>query len=323
MVVDSIVIVRDDGLGDRNPRFAIGTGRWVLAHGGLEGFDGVDVDVSVTQYAQYAGGRVTGERIASADRTISAIGLGEPASLRSEAERFFADGAGYEVHVTSGERRRMSLARSMGARLATDNATGHQLLEWTFLSPDPLWLDEDERGFDIAEASGCLGFPFMSLSTPFAIQPQGDEPGGGEAGLRASGDGGWTEPIVAGFVCGVLSHRIDLTNEGSSDAYPRFVIAATGHVSRPSIAIYNAAGDDVCHFGVETDMEEGDELVIDFSARPTRIELNGSNVSHLASAGSTLAVGIAPGAYSLEWSAGDGDAAMSVRPFIRDRYSTI
>lgn len=328
MLLDTILVVRDDGLGDGNPSFLLdgspGAGGWLIRHEGLDGFDGVDIDISTQDYAQYDGARLTGERAAAADRTISGIGIGVPGELRSQAERFFVPGRDYEVHVSSAGRRRFARARHMGLRLATDNATGHQLLEWTFLAPDPYWLDEDARGYDVAEAQGRFGFPFMSLAAPYVLEAQGDE---GEAGPGPAGAEPESEEVIdylaAGFVAGVLSHRIEMSNEGSATAYPAFAIEATGEVKNPRIAVYGAGGEAVCTFGVAVTMQDGDELVIDFSARPTSIALNGRNVSNMATAGSTLATGIEPGDFTLEWDADSGDAAMSVRPTIRDRFVTI
>lgn len=321
MNLESITVVRDDGLGENNPKFLFGARPWLVAYEGLDGFDGLDADISTQPYAQYDGARVTGERTAAVDRTVSGIGLGEPGDLRAQAERFFIGGRDYEVHVACDGRKRFAKARHMGLRLATDNATGHQLIEWTFLSADPYWLDEDERGFDIAEASRKRGFPFVSWTARVAPEPEADEgeDGPGPAALAESP----VEKHVRGFVAGVISHRIRMTNDGGATAYPRFVITATGAVENPRVAIYDESGASVCSFGVSVTLGAGDELVIDFSARPTSITLNGENVSYRATPGSTLATGIEPGDFVLEWNADSGDAAMSVRPYVRDRYVTI
>lgn len=308
--IDSITVERDDGRS-----LVIGpSSRWRLAFGGLDGFDGLDREISVRDYAQYDGARETGARVPAKDRTVSAIGLGEPASLRAEAEAFFVAGRSYTVHVEAEGRRRMSRAEHYGLHLATDNATGHQLLDWTFMSLDPYWLGEDERGYDVAEAVGGFGFPFMSLAEPWELPAQ--------LASADAGDGA-IDYLIGGFVAGVLSHRVEMRNEGGATAYPRFVISATGEVVRPSVAVYDSDGDEVCRFGVAVTLEAGDELVIDFSARPTTIALNGVNVSNMALPGSTLATGIEPGTFELEWSAESGDAAMSVKPYIRDRFVTI
>lgn len=322
MRLDNITVIRDDGLGDGNPRFRLSAlGPWFIAYNGLDGFDGLDVDISTQNYAQYDGGRVTGERVAAVDRTVSGIGIGDPSEMRRQAERFFRFGTDFEVHVESGDRRRFCRARQMGLRLATDNATGHQLIEWTFLATDPYWLDEDERGFDIAEASRKRGFPFVSWMHRVAPEPEADEveDGPGPAELAESP----VEKHVRGFVAGVISHRIRMTNDGGATAYPRFVITATDAVENPRVAIYDESGASVCSFGVAVTLGAGDELVIDFSARPTSITLNGENVSYRATQGSTLATGIDPGDFVLEWNADSGDAAMSVRPYVRDRFVTI
>lgn len=316
MHLDGITVVRDDGMGESNPRFLFGagSGAWRIVYEGLDGFDGLDVDIATQDYAQFDGARVTGERTAAKDRTVSALGLGDPAELRRQAETFFIPGRSYTVHVEAGERRRYAAARHYGIRIATDNMRGGQLIEWTFLCPDPYWLDEDAREYDVAEADGGFGFPFMSLSDPWELEvPESDKSDAGDA----------IDYLIDGFVVGVISHKIEMRNDGSATAYPSFAIEASAEVENPRVAIYDAAGNVVCQFGVAVTMEAGDLLVIDFSARPTTITLNGANVSNMATAGSTLASGIEPGDFVLEWYADGGDAAMSVVPTIRDRYVTV
>ena len=77
-----------------------------------------------------------------------------------------------------------------------------------------------------------------------------------------------------------------------------------------------------CAVEMALTMRAGDELVIDFAARPTSVALNGANASNLVKPGSTLAAGIEVGDFALTWSAKSGDAAMSVEPSIRERYTS-
>lgn len=310
MRIDRIVVIRDDGRGDLNPTFVVGEGPWRILNEGLDGFDGLDHDLATQDYAQYDGGWLTGERVAAKDRTLTAVAVGDPAALRSEAERFFVSGREYEVHVEASGRRRFCRARHYGFHMATDNARRSQTIEWTFLALDPYWLGEDERRFDVAEAVGAFGFPFMSLESAWKLPTDGS--------VETEVD-----CIVEGFVASVLEHEIAMENNGSGTAYPRFDMVASGEVVNPSISIVDSSGSEVCVFGVELTMKAGDELVFDFSSRPTSITLNGENVSNKAVPGSTLASGIAPGDFTLVWSADSGDAALSVRPTIRERFEAI
>ena len=254
----------------------IGEGTWRLEREGLENFDGLSHSVTTQDYAQYDGAYLKGERTGTVDRTIQAFAVGDVAALRSEAESFFIPGRPYEVHVESEGRSRYAVGRQYAFRMAVDNRRRVQRITWTFLALDPMWYGEDERRFDVAEAKGKRGFPFVSFLRRVAPEPEADEGlvGAGLAGAASQSDPA-PEKHVKGFVAGVLSNRI------------------------------------------------GDELVIDFSARPTTIALNGENVSHLVTAGSTLATGIDVGTFYLGWSADSGDAALSVRPSIRERYLAI
>lgn len=304
----SIVVVRDDGKGEDNPRFDFGGGTWRIAYEGLEGFEGVDYELSTGDYAQYDGSYLVGERSPSKDRTISALGLGDPAELRAQAEAFFIPRREYEVHVSAAGRMRFCRARQYAFALKVDNMTGAQLLDWTFLALDPYWMSEDSKTFDIAEASRKFGFPFVSYAERVAPEPE----------ARSS-----QERHVDGFAAGVLYSRVQMSNSGSAAAYPTFVITASGKVANPRVTVEDGSGDVVCEVGFDLEMDAGDRIVVDFSKRPTSIELNGQNISQLTTSGSTLAAGIEVGDFALTWSADSGDAALSVVPTIRERYATI
>lgn len=306
-----ITIVRLDGLGEQNPRFRVGEGRWHLERDGLEGFDGVPHEVSTQDYAQYDGAYLMGERSGTVDRTIACAAIGDVAELRAEAEAFFVPGHEYEVHVSAEGRGRYFTGRQYAFSLTVDNRRRAQRLSWTCLSLDPMLLGEDDKRFDIAEAEGRRGFPFVSCVERYAPEP--------EAARRAAG-----EPAhVMGYVVGVLSQEIRMENRGDAVAYPRFEISATGEVVRPSLSILDATGEVVSTFGVDVTMRAGDLLVVDFSARPTTVELNGENALNRVTSGSTLATGIGIGTFRLRWSAERGDASLHIEPTIRERYVTI
>lgn len=317
-----ITIVRQDGRGDDNPRFAIDGITWRLERDGLENFDGMEHTVSTGEYAQYDGDYLLAERSPSIDRTIQAAAVGDVAALRSQAERFFVPGREYEVHVEAEGRRRFSRGRQYAFRLAVDNRRRVQRLTWTFLSLDPMWLSESENRFDIAEAARTFAFPFVSFARAVGPVPQAREADALSGGVPNVG-GVDPECHMAGFVAGKVQRRIDLSNDGDAVCYPRFDISATGTVVNPLITVADEGGSVVCSIGVEVELGPGDELVVDFSARPTTIELNGENVSHLVTPGSTLAAGIDIGDYAVEWTAESGDAAIQIRPSIRERYTTI
>lgn len=317
-----ITIVRQDGRGDENPRFAIDGTTWRLERDGLENFDGMEHTVSTGEYAQYDGDYLLAERSPSIDRTIQAAAVGDVASLRSQAERFFVPGHEYEVHVEAEGRRRFSRGRQYAFRLTVDNRRRVQRLTWTFLALDPMWLSEDESRFDIAEAVPMLAFPFVSFARAVGPVPQARE-GAAESGEVPNVGGIDPECHMAGLVVGKVQRRIDLTNDGDATCYPRFDVSATGSVRNPLITVSDEGGSVVCSIGVEVDLKAGDELVIDFSSRPTTVELNGGNVSHLVTSGSTLAAGIGIGDYAVEWTAESGDAAIQIRPSIRERYTVI
>lgn len=309
-----IVIEREDGLGADNPRFVVNgeDRRWLVPSDGLEGFGGVEYSVTTEEYAQYDGAYLLAERVPARDRTITAEAQFGRAEARDEARAFFIPRREYVVHCTYLGRTTRAVGRQYAFDLSTDNVWGRQTLTWTFLALDPFWASEADRSFDLAEATPRRGFPFCSYATRVAPEPAA-------AAARAAAP---VERHVAGFVVGVLSRKIPMTNAGDVTAYPRFEVTASGDVAKPLLTIYDSAGAEVSHVGLDLTLRAGDRLVIDFSARPTSVELNGQNVANRITVGSALATGIEVGDFSLGWSAESGDAALSVRPSIRERYTS-
>ena len=255
-----ITIVRDDGLGELNPRFLIDGRRWRLERDGLENFDRVEYSVSTQEYAQYDGAYLMSERSPAIDRTICAACVGEDiAAMREEAESFFIPARSYEVHVEAEGRRRWFAGRQYAFALTVDNLRNAQRLAWTVLALDPMLLSEDEKRFDLAEAAGHRGFPF-----PLLHRLRGALARGG-SGRRARGRGAHAR--IRG---GRALARDPDGDRGDAPAYPRFEISASGEVEDPSVLIRDARGTVVAQFGVSLTMEAGDLLVVDFSARPYR-----------------------------------------------------
>lgn len=299
-----ITVIRDDGLGDLNPRFTFDQDRWRIPSDGLEGFGGVEYDLSTQAYAQYDGSYLKRESIPEADRTITADAWFDPREARAEATAFFIPRRSYEVHCTYMGRTRWFSGRQYAFEVSTGNVWGIVQITWTCLALEPMWLSEDEKRFDIAEARGRRGFPFLSFAAPAA--KSGSNPA-----------------HIGGFVVGFIQRTIRMENNGNSTAYPLFEVSASSKVVDPRIEVRDSTGALACEVEVGVEMEAGDVLVIDFAQRPTSIMLNGANASHLVKPGSTLASGIEVGEFSISWSAASGDAAMSVKPSIRERYTSV
>lgn len=310
----SVTIERDDGLGALNPVFAIDGKPWRLVRDGLDGFDGMRSEVSSSSYAQYDGAMVTASRFDPIDRSIRFAAPGDPDDLRKSVRSFFRPRAEYIVHVEAGAVPLIARGVYYDLSIATDNLTRAQTAEFTVLcSEQPMLMSEDEKRFDIAEAVGHFGFPFRSFKAARWTRSVSTE-------SRASGT---EQNHIRGMVCGLRSSRIEMVNGGDADAYPRFDVYASGNVVDPLVTVEDASGEEVCRFGVKLTMRAGDVLTVDFSARPTAMVLNGKNVSHLATPDSTLAAGIRVGRFVVGWSAKSSDAALSIKPSIRERYTAI
>lgn len=296
-----IEIERDDGLGEGNPRLTADGTRWRVEVGGLENFGGVSYELSTQAYAQYDGSLLMSERTPEQDRTMVLSARFDAAEARDEAMAFFIPHREYTVRCALLGRVRHFIGRQYALEVDLGSLSLPTRVTWTCLSTQPFWLSEDEHGYDLAEAQGKRGFPFVSFTE--------------------ASDG---EPACAlGYVVGVISHATKLVNGGHVPTYPRFTISASGSVRNPSVRVTDATGAAVLDVTVLTDLASGDELVLDFESRPTAIELNGRNVSHLVKPGSTLAASIGVGRYDVEWSAESGDASMRVVPSIRERYTGV
>lgn len=304
----TIEIERDDGLGEDNPRLRADGARWRVQVGGLENFGGISYEVSTQAYAQYDGSLVMRERTPEQDRTMVLAARFDPAEARDEAMGFFIPHREYTVRCTLLGRTRHFKGRQYALDVELGSLALPTTVTWTCLSEQPFWLSDDEHGYDLAEAQRRRGFPFVSLADRVAPSPQ----------ARASAAG-----HVAGFVVGIVSHATRLVNGGHVPTYPRFTISASGTVENPAIRVRDGSGGVVLDVTVLTSLRDGDGLVLDFESRPTSIELNGENVSHLVKPGSTLAASIGVGRYDVEWSAESGDASMQVVPSIRERYTGI
>lgn len=303
-----IEIEREDGLGEDNPKLVADGRRWRVLVGGLENFGGVSYEVSTQAYAQYDGSLVMRERTPEQDRTMVIEARFDPSEARDEAMSFFIPHREYTVRCTLLGRTRHFKGRQYALSVALGSLSLPTSVTWTCLSEQPFWLSEDEHGYDLAQAQGRRGFPFVSFNQRVAPAPQ----------VKSA-----SMAHVAGFVVGIVSHATRLVNGGHVPTYPRFTISAVGTVKNPSVTVRDGSGQTVLDVTVLTSLQDGDELVLDFESRPTSIELNGGNVSHLVEPGSTLAASIGVGEYDVEWSAEAGDASMRVVPSIRERYTGI
>ena len=310
----TIEIERDDNLGENNPKLVADGRRWRVEVGGLENFGGLSYEVSTQPYAQYEGSRVMRERTPEQDRTMVLTARFDPAEARDEAMAFFIPHRTYTVRCSVLGRTRHFVGVQYALSVDLGSLALPTRVTWTCLSAQPFWLSEDEHGYDIAEAQGRRGFPFVSLVD--RVPPP--QPSINEVNEAES------QPYhVEGFVVGVISHATRLVNAGHVPTYPRFVITASGNVTNPHIQVDDASGKTAMDVTVLVDMVEGDVLVIDFESRPTAIELNGNNISHLVKPGGTLAASIGVGAYDVSWSAEAGDVSMQVVPSIRERYTGV
>lgn len=283
-------IVRSDG-----QEFALGVGDWLIPKDGLENWANLPYEVASVEIPSYDGAVVTGKRVSSVDRSISAIAANpkKNAELRARAIRFFNPKFAYEVHLTYQGRTRWCEGEQIGFRCSEGNIYEPVELDWSILCANPYLLSESDFGKDIAEVSPRLGFPFMSFLPP-------------------TGEG-----HNKGFVAGKrqFSQTVEITNDGDVPSGMRFRIVAKGDVVNPQVRI----GDGYVR-AIKT-MREGDSLELDLSSRPPRVLFNGQNGMNLIDRKSSiLSMYIDPGETTIEYDADDGEQYMSVSVFYNKQY---
>ena len=287
-------IVRDDGR-----EFVIDGGDWKLESDGLAGWAELSHEVSTVDNAGYDGATVTSSRVGLSERTVTAVSRqgSDAAAMRAYAVSFFNPKHEFDVHLTYQGRTRWCHGVQSGFSCPTGNVYQRVEITWTLLCPDPFLMSEGDFGKDIAEVVGKYGFPFSSC-------------------VQASG-GAYGHVFSDGFIASKrqFSPIVEITNDGDVDTWCRAVLVASGEVVNPKLT----QGDE--YVRIVTTMEEGDEVVIDFTHRPPTVTLNGENAIHLCDRTSSFTgMRMKPGKVELGYGADSGENMLSVSVFYHERY---
>lgn len=295
MLGDVIVeIIRSDG-----QEFVLGDGDWRIPNDGLENWANLNYNVSTAELPAYDGSVVTSKRVATTDRSISAV-VGSStrnAELRKKAIEFFNPKYTYDVYLTYQGRTRHCKGEQIGFKCSEGNMYEKVKISWTILCPNPFLLSVDDFGEDIAESLPMmLGFPYMSFLPP-------------------------SEGSISGFNRGFIASRkhfsqvVEIKNDGDVPTRMRIVIKAQGEVKNPMVKIDE-------HFirALKT-MQEGDVLDINLQAMPPKVTYNGENALNILDRKSNvMAMKLDVGETYVEYDADDGYGNMMVSLYFNKQY---
>ena len=283
-------IIRDD-----NESLLLDGEDWGIT--GLENWANLSHALSVTENANYDGGLITNNRVASIDRTIEArlkdSRLNE--RMRERILSFFNPKHEYEVHLEYQGMKRYCKGVQYG--FSCDNGNVYQPItfSWTILCTQPYMLSEDNFGKDIANIDGYFGFPFVSLVKSSATQ----------------------HGYQTGFIAGAysFSNVVDIVNDGDVETYLHVVIIANGPVTNPAIH------KDGKYVKILDTLAQDDVVEIDFTKRPPSVTKNGENIINLSDRTSSFTgMQLDVGVNKISYGADDGENNMSVSVYFEKRY---
>lgn len=259
---------------------------------GISGFSDFDGDLTFSDNYFRDGGQTENVRLSGKPRTIK-IAYVKPEENENERQRFkeyFRYNTSYKIYVTYMGQTRWAVGRLYKCQLSEDTQTDRLLkATMTFQFDNPYWLSVDDFGKNIATVVAGAGFP-------------------------------WLCPVNYGCAIGVFtfSKEVELKNNGDSDAYPIIRIKTTGEVINPKVQVNNGF---VRYIGT---MNQGDELVMNFSDIPSTIKLNGVNVIGRCDRTSTFDhMNIERGTNIVSYDADNGSDKMEVYVSFNKQYTMI
>lgn len=290
-----IRVVRSDG---DSMEFGTGTD-WAIESDGLENFANLSYELESSENVTYDGATVTGKRVASIDRTVSATlrDATQNEVMRERLIRFFSPRFSYECHVTYQGRTLWCQGEQYGFRCDSGNVYRPISFTWTMLCPMPYMLSEDDFGQDIANIEPRFGFPLYSCTSAT-----------GEAKGVAN---------QHGFIWSAYSfaRTVEIPNDGDVDTYCRAVMIANGEVTNPQLIKGKK------YVRILDTLKEGDVVEIDFTQRPPTVTKNGENIINKTDRlSSFVGMELSVGVNTIQYDADNGSDALSVAIYYNKRY---
>lgn len=265
---------------------------WRLQKKGLDGFSSFEAKMSVVDDYARDGGKLEGLRLEEKKRTIKICNVNwRNADVdRDKIRRFFTYGTTYKIYITQGNNTRW--AEGTLYRMAVTEPTNEDYLLKATLSFEfdlPYLLSVDNYGKDIASLTPHFGFPWISKV------------------------GSGTYVAVYNF-----ERTVTIRNDGDNIAYPRIKISFRNRVVNPVVSI----NEGFIRFIGEYDRQ--DNLTIDYTVNPPRIENNGENILGACDRDSDFdSMYIMLGENTVSFDAENGSEEMSVSVFYNQMFTMV
>lgn len=282
----SFKIIRSDGA-----TFNVDGSDWDILSDGLDGWGDVSNALTSITSAFGDGSLSTTHRVASKDRSFSAItnNLWLSDILRRSATSFFRTKYTYDVYFTYMGETRWATGYLSKFECPTKNI--YEYVEFTavFYFESPFLKSVDDYGENIADTIPCIGFPYICpVDNPFPASY-------------------FREASI-----------VLIENDGDVETFCKAVFRASGDVVNPTLKIGEG------YVTMLMTLVDGDVLIMDFNQKPPTIELNGESVVRFADKLSTFSqMGFQVGSNKLEYDAEEGTNLLEVSVYYNKLYETI
>ena len=248
-------IVRSDGA-----EFVLGpSSGWRVIGESLENWANLAYSVTTSPNVLTDGSSVVGKRVEETDRSLSGVYVGDDLeSARAECIAFFNPKFSFECHLTYQGRTRWAAGEQIGFNCELSAQYAAVTFDWTILCTDPFLRSESGNESYLTDAAPMLGWPFVSH-------------------FRAPLPNGEKKPV--GFLASKLIFDGENTIYNSGDVETTYTIRCEceGEIQNPT---FTKDGRFVRMLGT---YNAGDVIVIDFTAAPPSVTLNGDNAIQAAS----------------------------------------
>lgn len=281
-----VKFVRDDGR-----EFTLNDANWKIPSSGLEGFGDFSNSIGIIDNGVGDGGVFSSSRVPQKDRTIRAKSRNKHLAnvLRHEATSFFRPKNTYRVYLTYMGRVRWAEGVVEKFSLSTGNVHQPMELMVTLLFADPYLRSYEDFGKDIASIRGMAGFPYLCTLT------------------RGAPTGMFN-----------FANMVNVSNDGDVEAYCKVVFRADGEVLNPKLVINGR------YVRIIDQMQDGDVIIIDFTANPPTVRKNGVNIIGKCDRTSEFDdMALVIGNSTIQYTADSGTNVLSVSVYFNKLYASM
>lgn len=227
----------------------VGAGKeWSFQRGkGLSDFSSFNGEITATENYMRDGAITKKIRLNAKDRTINLVHIYPEDAEKSRVlfKQYFRYGEKYKMYITYMGHQLWQECILYKMQLSEDTQIDNLMkATMTFRFDSPYWLSVDNFGKNIASVIGRFGFPWY-------VEKK--------------------KPIPVGYF--EFDKNTHLLNDGDNISYPKVYIKTKGStVKNPTIHLNDG------FVRLNRDLKATEELIMDFSATPPTIRINGNNV---------------------------------------------